>query len=95
MRRTWQGIVWFIAGDLAPCFDSLDHGVLMSSLREQLQDQRVWRSIENLLKAGYLEPWVDHAPRRGAPPGGGVRPLRSNLSLDRVDQYVEQIVLPR
>jgi hypothetical protein len=30
----------------------------MSILREQIQDHRFLRIIENLLKAGYLEPWV-------------------------------------
>jgi retron-type reverse transcriptase len=58
IRRTWTGIVWCIEGDIAPCFDSLDHGVFMSILREQIQDHRFLRIIENLLKAGYLEPWV-------------------------------------
>jgi group II intron reverse transcriptase/maturase len=95
IRRTWKGIVWFIEGDIAQCFDSLDHGVLMSILREKIQDNRFLRIIENLLKAGYLEPWVYHATLSGAPQGGGVSPILSNIYLDRLDKYVEQMLLPR
>jgi hypothetical protein len=79
MRRAWKGIVWLIEGDLAPCFDRLDHGVLMAILRERIQDHRFVRVIAHLLKAGDLEPWVDHAALSGAPHGGGVSPLLSTL----------------
>jgi Reverse transcriptase (RNA-dependent DNA polymerase) len=82
IRRPWQGIVWFIEGDLAQCFDSLDHGVLLSILREKIQDNRFVRTIEQLLRAGDLEHWVYHAPLSGAPQGGvGTLPTKvQNLS---------------
>jgi hypothetical protein len=95
MRRTWQGIVWCIEGDLAQCFDSLDHGVLRAILREQIPDKRFLRIIEHLLKAGDLEPWVDHATLPGAPQGGVVSPLLSNIDLDRWAKDVEQMLRPR
>jgi retron-type reverse transcriptase len=95
MRRTWKGLVWFIEGDLAPCFDSLDHGVLRSILREKIQDHRFVRIIEQLLRAGYLEHWVYHATLSGAPQGGVLSPILSNIYLARLDTYVEQVWLPR
>jgi group II intron reverse transcriptase/maturase len=95
IRRTWKGVVWFIEGAIAQCFDSLDHGVLMAILREKIQDHRFVRVIANLLKAGYLEQWVYHATLRGAPQGGVVSPILSNIDRDRRDQDVEQVLLPR
>jgi len=52
--RKWPGTVWFIEGDISRCYDSLDHAVLLSILREKIRDNRFLRLIENLLKAGYL-----------------------------------------
>src|SRR5438477_12803413 len=55
--RTWNGTAWFIEGDISQCFDSLDHQVLLSILRETIHDNRFIRLIENLLTAGYLADW--------------------------------------
>jgi len=90
----WRGVKWFIEGDIAQCFDSLDHQVLLSILRERFQDQRFLRLIANLLKAGYLEDWRFHATLSGVPQGGVVSPILSNLYLDRLDQFVEMVLLP-
>src|SRR4051794_34184981 len=49
VQETWLGTTWFIEGDIAQCFDRLDHQVLMDTLREKLHDNRFLRLIENLL----------------------------------------------
>ncbi|MDM9581782.1 reverse transcriptase/maturase family protein [Nostoc sp. GT001] len=38
--RTWQGTKWFIEGDIRGCFDNIDQKILMSILREKIQDNR-------------------------------------------------------
>jgi retron-type reverse transcriptase len=58
----------------------------MAILREKIQDNRFLRSIEHLLKAGYLEPWVYPATRSGAPQGGVVSPILATIDLDRLDK---------
>jgi group II intron reverse transcriptase/maturase len=92
--HTWRGTVWFIEGDVTACFDSLDHQILLSTLRERIHDNRFLRLVENLLKAGYLENWRYHKTLSGSPQGGIVSPVLSNIYLDRLDQYVEQTLLP-
>jgi group II intron reverse transcriptase/maturase len=94
IRRTWQGTVWFIEGDISRCFDSLDHAVLMSILAEKLHDNRFLRLIHHLLQAGYLEEWNYHATYSGTPQGGVVSPILANIYLDRLDQFVETELLP-
>lgn len=90
----WRGTVWFIEGDIRGCFDNLDHTVLLSILREKILDNRFMRLIGNLLKAGYLEDWKYHDTLSGSPQGGIVSPILSNIYLDRLDRYVESVLIP-
>src|SRR5262249_44786623 len=94
IHRTWKGTAWFIEGDISRCFDTLDHSVLLAILREKLHDGRFLRLIANLLQAGYLEAWRYHATHSGTPQGGIVSPILANIYLDRLDQFVEQTLLP-
>jgi group II intron reverse transcriptase/maturase len=94
ITKSWRGVKWFIEGDISQCFDSLDHEVMLSILRERIHDNRFLRLLSNLLKAGYLEDWRFNATLSGSPQGGVVSPLLSNIYLDRLDQFVEQVLLP-
>lgn len=70
---------WFIEGDIADCFGSLDHQVLLSILGERLHDQRFVRLVRNMLNAGYLEDRRWGATLSGAPQGGVASPILSHL----------------
>ena len=67
---------------------------MLAILRAQLHDQRFLRLIAQLLKAGYLEDWRFHATLSGVPQGGVCNPVLSNIYLDRLDQFVETVLLP-
>jgi group II intron reverse transcriptase/maturase len=95
IQHRWVGTKWFIEGDIAACFDTLDHSVLLSILNEQIHDNRFLRLIAQLLKAGYLEQWRYHATLSGSPQGAVVSPILANIYLDRMDQFVEQTLLPK
>ena len=92
--RTWQGTKWFIEGDIRGCFDNIDHKILMSILRETIQDNRFLRLIENLLKAGYCEQWKYYSTLSGTPQGSIVSPILANIYLDKFDKFIEQILIP-
>ena len=90
----WKGTHWFIEGDISDCFGSLDHTVMLSVLAEKIHDGRFLRLISHMLKAGYLQDWRWHATLSGAPQGGVASPILSNIYLDRLDRFVEQVLLP-
>ncbi|MGI5180122.1 reverse transcriptase/maturase family protein [Dactylosporangium sp. CA-152071] len=94
IASTWTGTAWFIEGDIADCFGSLDHEVMLAILAEQIHDQRFLHLVEGMLRAGYLEDWTWHATHSGAPQGGVVSPILSNIYLDRLDTFVEQELVP-
>jgi group II intron reverse transcriptase/maturase len=92
--ETWKGTHWFIEGDISDCFGSLDHQVMLAILAEKIHDSRFLRLIGHMLRAGYLEDWRWHATLSGSPQGGIASPVLSNVYLDRLDQFVEQRLLP-
>jgi hypothetical protein len=90
----WKGTHWFIEGDISDCFGSLGHSVMLSILGEKIHDGRFMRLLRNMLKAGYLEDWQWNAMLSGAPQGGPASPVLSNIYLDRLDRFVETVLLP-
>jgi group II intron reverse transcriptase/maturase len=90
----WRGTTWFIEGDITDCFGSLDHSIMRSILAEHVHDGRFLRLIDGLMRAGYLEDWRYHRTLSGCPQGGIVSPVLSNIYLDRLDQHIEQTLLP-
>jgi group II intron reverse transcriptase/maturase len=91
----WAGTTWFIEGDISGCFDNLNHELLVSTLREHIHDGRFIKLIQNLLDAGYLEDWTYHRTLSGVPQGSIVSPVLSNILLDKLDKFVETVLIPR
>ncbi|MFD7164786.1 reverse transcriptase/maturase family protein [Streptomyces violascens] len=94
VAHTWTGTAWFIEGDIADCFGSLDHQVLLGILGEKVHDQRFLRLLRNMLTAGYLEDWRWGATLSGAPQGGVASPILSNIYLHKLDEFVETVLIP-
>src|SRR5215217_3502122 len=67
---------------------------MLSTLAGNIHDGRFLRLLRNMLQAGYLEDWVWHATLSGAPQGGVASPILSNIYLDRLDSYVENVLIP-
>jgi group II intron reverse transcriptase/maturase len=95
IRQTWTGTKWFIEGDIKGCFDNIDHQIMLSILGEKLHDNRFIRLLGHLLKAGYLEEWRYHQTLSGSPQGGVVSPILSNIYLEKLDHFVEKVLLPK
>jgi len=93
--QNWLGTTWFVEGDIKACFDSLDHQILLDTLAEHIHDGRFLRLIQELLQAGYMEKWTYHATLSGAPQGGILSPLLSNIYLDKLDKYIEHELIPK
>ena len=91
----WTGTKWFIEGDISDCFGSIDHEVMISILSEKIHDGRFLGLVRNMLTAGYLEDWRWNATLSGAPQGGVVSPILSNIYLHRLDNFVETVLIPQ
>jgi len=95
IQCSWTGITWVIEGDISDCFGSLDHEILLKILAEKIHDQRFLRLIGSMLRAGFLEDWQYHETLSGCPQGGVVSPILSNIYLSKLDDFVEQELIPQ
>ncbi len=91
----WKGTKWFIEGDIKGCFDNLDHRMIVKILTRRIHDHSFLELIGKMLEAGYMEEWVYHTTYSGAPQGGILSPLLSNIVLHELDTYMEEDIMPR
>ncbi len=75
------GFTWVLDADVDECFDSLDHGLLVRFVRDEVDDPIVLRLIEGWLRVGRRDPDV----ACGIPLGAVISPLLSNVYLHRLD----------
>jgi group II intron reverse transcriptase/maturase len=92
--HTWKGTVWIIEGDIADCFGSLDHDLIISALAEHIQDGRFLNLVRQLLDAGYMEEWKVNKTFSGVPQGSILSPVLSNILLNKLDRFVETELMP-
>jgi group II intron reverse transcriptase/maturase len=81
---------WVIEGDIESYFDSISHKRLMEILKKRVKDKKILKLIERFLRAGVLEGQEFFQSEIGAPQGGILSPLLSNIYLDALDKYMEQ-----
>jgi group II intron reverse transcriptase/maturase len=93
--HNWQGTTWFIEGDISQCFDSFDHELLISTLSERIHDGRFLNLVRELLQAGYMEEWTFNQTLSGTPQGGIISPILANILLDKLDKFVETVLIPK
>ena len=91
----WKGIKWYVEGDIQGCFDNINHSQLLAIISRSVKDDRLLKLLKGMLEAGYLEEWTYGMTYSGVPQGGVLSPLLSNIYMNELDTYVEQILIPR
>jgi group II intron reverse transcriptase/maturase len=94
IRDGWPAPDWFVETDVASCFDSLAHPVLLATLSDRIRDRRFLALLRTILQAGCLQGSTWTRTEAGAAQGSPLSPLLTNIYLDRLDRYVERELLP-
>ena len=85
-----EGYKMAVDVDLSKFFDRINHDVLMSLLGKRIHDKSLMRLISQFLRAGVLEDNQFSRSTIGAPQGGPLSPLLSNIILDVLDKEREK-----
>lgn len=81
---TNEGTQWLVEADIKGFFDHLSHAHLLRFLAHRVNDPNLLRIVHRCLKAGVMEDGVFAASDEGAPQGGLVSPVLSNIYLHYV-----------
>ena len=86
-----DGCVWTVDVDLSKFFDRVHHQRLLNRMAWQVEDGRVLKLVHRLLKAKVVLPdGTRTVTDEGAPQGGPLSPLLSNIVLDELDWELER-----
>ncbi|EJQ43584.1 hypothetical protein IEQ_04912 [Bacillus cereus BAG6X1-2] len=55
VKDNFNGVRWWIEGDIKGFFEYIDHHILIKTLRKQITDEKFLRLIWKFLRAGYVE----------------------------------------
>ncbi len=89
-RFIGSGKEWVVDIDLEKFFDKINHDRLMQRLGKGIGDKRLLRLINSYLKAGLMSDGLLSQRTSGAPQGGPLSPLLSNIVLDELDKELEK-----
>src|SRR5205085_7344674 len=73
----------------------LSHELLLKTLSENIHDGKFINLMRELFEAGYMEDWTFNQTLSGVPQGGIVSPILSNILLNRLDKFVETVLIPQ
>jgi len=85
-----EGCGWVVDIDLEKFFDRVNHDRLMGRIIQRENDKALIHLIRAFLTAGVLENGLVSPTEEGAPQGGPLSPLLSNLVLDELDKELEK-----
>lgn len=86
-----EGYTWVVDLDLEKFFDRVHHERLLARLEKLVKDRRLIGLIRRMLKAKAIMPeGVVVRTEEGAPQGGPLSPLLSNIVLDELDWELER-----
>ena len=89
-RLIKDGYTWVVDADLQAYFDSIPHEKLMAKVERRISDGRVKELLAMWLKQEVMEECKNWAPTKGAPQGGVISPLLSNIYLHDLDVTVTE-----
>jgi len=88
---SWNGTKWFVEGDISKCFDTLDHHILETLLKQEISSKPFIDLYWKAVKSHYINPVnkVEEFGSVGVPQGGVLSPILSNIYLHELDKFMQ------
>ncbi|MED1604785.1 reverse transcriptase domain-containing protein [Cytobacillus kochii] len=90
IRKESKHNYWVLDVDIQGYFDHINHHKLMKLIEQRISDRKVLKLIRKWLKAGIMEEGKQRNSILGAPQGGVISPLLSNIYLNVMDTLWEK-----
>lgn len=93
ITKGFNGVRWFVEGDMKGCFDNINHEKLVNIINAKIKDKRLINLIWKFVKAGYVENWQYHKTYSGTSQGGIISPIFANIYLHELDKFAGKIAI--
>lgn len=91
--KSWKDVSWFICLDIEKCFDKINQNHLIKVLQKDISDQRFFDVINKFFNADILEITLKTtSSTEGVPQGSVLSPILSNIYLNELDKFVENLM---
>jgi len=82
-----------IQGDISKCFDTIPHDIIYDVLSAKITCDKTLQLIRKSLKIGYFDSETKEHVKTdvGTPQGSVLSPLLSNIVLNELDEYMNQL----
>jgi group II intron reverse transcriptase/maturase len=79
---------WVIKGDIARCFDDIDHNILLRILKRDINCDKTIALLKRSLKNPFVDQGITVKPKRGIFQGNPLSPLLCNIYLHEMDMFI-------
>nr|QWK44348.1 hypothetical protein [Ecklonia arborea] len=80
---------WVIEGDIAKCFDTIDHDILLNILKRSIKCYKTIALIKRSLRNPLEDQGMIIKPKKGTLQGSPLSPLLCNIYLHEMDLFIE------
>jgi group II intron reverse transcriptase/maturase len=88
IKKWFHGVTWVIESDIAKCFDTVEHKVLLDLMRKRISCDKTLALVKGMLRAGMLGMGVFSETKLGTPQGSILSPLLCNIYLHELDRFM-------
>jgi len=89
-----QGFTEVLKSDVESFFENIDHDSLLKILDQHILDRRITRLVSLLIQNGLFEKQSYSHHQIGVHQGDSLSPLLSNIYLDQMDKFIENLKAP-
>jgi group II intron reverse transcriptase/maturase len=92
--KSWQEASWVICLNIEKCFDKINRKMLIKILKQKIDDQRFFEVINKFFNSKILDvTFKTGNTTDGIPQGSVLSPILSNIYLNELDKFVENLML--
>jgi group II intron reverse transcriptase/maturase len=91
IRKWFHGITWVIETDIAKCYDTIDHSILLEIIGKKVKCVKTLTLIKKGLECGIINLKAFSKSKLGTPQGSILSPLLCNIYLHELDEEMYKL----